>query len=514
MIRRKAKEYSGSSLELGGAADITKHVPMKKLKSMKAVKYIILIILGFILHAGYRFITKPSSHGDIIDISPDDIVNSVAPGNTDNDWEDDQNPFLEDLERESKVKEKLGDHAKQVFDNQRTKNTESVKIEKNSEKHKIVKTDEHTKKENKPKENIEKQSPDNNHPKKEIQTNILDNKLNPRNEIERKDLKQEMEIENRIAQLMDDNQESQKLDHMPVEDYKDPEKPIRKDPEVQQEFQQKAEQIAKVVNSNIKTFVLSEGHHTHDIPAIVTAASQQTFSQIEHLVSSVQYFYPKEDIYVFDLDLTDAQRMKLSAFCNVRLRGFWLNLFPSFIHDLSNFHWRPLIIQTALAEFGHITWINPGFKVSSMAFNDLVHKSEEPGILVIGQNADYSTFAVTHPKMYKYLTVDRTQLFKSPHIEVRAMIIHNTEEVMNNFMKLLSACAVEEQCLSPPGAAPSCRFDVTGREYADCHRYDESAVNIILKNWLGHKSAIFMEKSNFLQPINKYDKANPKICKT
>ncbi|XP_061192952.1 uncharacterized protein LOC133201181 [Saccostrea echinata] len=512
MIRRKAKEYSGSSLELGGAADLTKHVPMKKLKSMKAVKYIILIMLGFILHAGYRFLTKPNSQGDIIDISPDDIVNSEAPSN--NDWEDEKNPFIEELEQESKVREKLGDHAKQVFDSHRTKNTVSVKIEKDSDKHNIVKTDEHMKKQNKPTEKAGKQPPDSYHLNKQIKDNIVEKKFNPRNDNERKDLKKEMEIENQIAKLMDDNQDSQKLDQMPVEDYKDPEKPIQKDPEVQQEFHQKAEQIAQVVNSNIQSFVLSEGHHTHDIPALVTAVSQQTLSQIEHLVTSIQYFYPKEDIYVFDLDLNDDQRLKLSSFCNVRMRGFWLNLFPSFIHDLSNFYWRPLIIQTALAEFGHIAWINPGFKVSSMAFNDLVHKSEEPGILVIGQNADYSTFAVTHPKMYKYLTVDRRELFKSPHIEMRAMIIHNTDEVMNNFMKLLTACAVEEQCLSPPGAASKCRFDVTGREYADCHRYDESAVNIILKNWLGHKSATYMVKSNFLQPINKYDRANPKICRT
>jgi hypothetical protein len=58
MIRRKAREYSGSSLELGGSTEFAKHVPMKKLGSMKALKYVILIALGFVLHSGYRFLTK------------------------------------------------------------------------------------------------------------------------------------------------------------------------------------------------------------------------------------------------------------------------------------------------------------------------------------------------------------------------------------------------------------------------------------------------------------------------
>ena len=58
MIRRKAKEYGVSSLELGGASNVFKHVPIKRRIPMKTVKYLILILLGFILHSGYRFIMK------------------------------------------------------------------------------------------------------------------------------------------------------------------------------------------------------------------------------------------------------------------------------------------------------------------------------------------------------------------------------------------------------------------------------------------------------------------------
>lgn len=58
---------------------------------------------------------------------------------------------------------------------------------------------------------------------------------------------------------------------------------------------------------------------------------------------------------------------------------------------------------------------------------------------------------------------------------------------MNRFMKSLTACMVEEHCLSSFGASVDCTFNVTGREYAHCHHFDESAVNFILKDWLGHK---------------------------
>lgn len=81
---------------------------------------------------------------------------------------------------------------------------------------------------------------------------------------------------------------------------------------------------------------------------------------------------------------------------------------------------------------------------------------------------------------------------------------------MNHLRNILAACAFEECC--PLGASLDCAFDVTGREYAHCHRFDESAVNIIPENWLGHKPLSYMVKSTFIQPINKYDSVNPKMC--
>lgn len=225
-----------------------------------------------------------------------------------NSWDDEETKFAE--ERDSNVKAKLSDHAKKVLENQNAKKIESVKIKQETKKTKTVKNSEEKRQtEGVALESIAKQLRESNHLNKQIKDSVVDVKFHPKNDLERKDLKNEMEIENRIAELMDDEEDSQKADQMAVEDYNDPQKPVRRDPKVQQEFQQKAEQIAKVVHS--KSVVLSEGHHSHDIPAFVTAVSQQTITQVEHLVASIQYFYPQESIYVFDLDLNDNQRKKV-----------------------------------------------------------------------------------------------------------------------------------------------------------------------------------------------------------
>lgn len=58
MIRRKAKEYGGSSLELGGGTNLIKYVPMKRRMSINIFRYLILILLGVIIHAGYKLMVN------------------------------------------------------------------------------------------------------------------------------------------------------------------------------------------------------------------------------------------------------------------------------------------------------------------------------------------------------------------------------------------------------------------------------------------------------------------------
>jgi hypothetical protein len=87
---------------------------------------------------------------------------------------------------------------------------------------------------------------------------------------------------------------------------------------------------------------------------------------------------------------------------------------------------------------------------------------------------------------------DRKKIYDSPHMEIFGLILHNTEELNERFLKLLVACAMEPKCMAPPTAKWTCDFDFSGKLYADCHRYDESAMNIILKNWFNFDNSIIL----------------------
>lgn len=103
------------------------------------------------------------------------------------------------------------------------------------------------------------------------------------------------------------------------------------------------------------------------------------------------------------------------------------------------------------------------------------------------------------------------KLKQDNHLEIKAMIIHNTPEVHEKFMKLFTACAMEESCLAPRGARWQCSFDFTGRKPANCHRYDESAINILLKNMFDFDYSRFSRPSASM--FRMYDKSalTPKL---
>ena len=57
MQRRKGRDVAGS-LELGNAIQFSTHVPVRKFTTLKLFKYLILIILGILIHSMYKRIMQ------------------------------------------------------------------------------------------------------------------------------------------------------------------------------------------------------------------------------------------------------------------------------------------------------------------------------------------------------------------------------------------------------------------------------------------------------------------------
>lgn len=160
-----------------------------------------------------------------------------------------------------------------------------------------------------------------------------------------------------------------------------------------------------------------------------------------------------------------------------------------------------------------MTWINPTSRLIN-TLNALVEKSDKNGILLIGTEEVHSSNAVTSPAMLKYIPTDQKKFKVSSHITMSAMILHNRPEVQDSLMRPWMACAIEQECMAPTGSKWKCYFDFTGLEHAKCHRYDESALNLLLKNRFDYRNSDFyVNKNSYFDHFDTEVVPNPRRCK-
>ncbi|ESO83901.1 hypothetical protein LOTGIDRAFT_168942 [Lottia gigantea] len=230
----------------------------------------------------------------------------------------------------------------------------------------------------------------------------------------------------------------------------------------------------------------SEMHESVELLYFVSAAWTKTFKDVVNLVVSIQNHYPTASIVIYDIGMDSDQKNWLKTVCQVQVKPSFIEVWPPHIRDLENKLWRPIILQMALAHMSHLIWIEPYLVINRQKMNAYIQHSRKFGILFAGQRQKYSTYIVTHPDMYYYLSSDTRKLQRVPHFEINMILLHNTNTIQQRFMKWLVACTIEEWCIAPIGSKRSCDTPnlSSAKYYANCHRYDESAMNILLKSWM------------------------------
>ncbi|OWF39800.1 uncharacterized protein LOC110464597 [Mizuhopecten yessoensis] len=533
MLRKKNHRDPIGSLELGGAVHMTSSFRVKRFSYKKILKYLVLIILGVAIHSIYREIFQ-AHHVEELQQNDTPVQDSIhleeqnvlAPP-------DKQSPQEAPIQREppggrvidndnanrgfhheNSVEEK----AKQI-DNMGFKEHDNNMAQPNEIVHDPVEqnqlfkeTNERIVDENEGLGNFRKEA---NEFPVEVDPGPFEKIVDLEEDVQENlsNIKAEEEIQREIANIMEDAYEDIKLEH-PSE--KHVQEALSHDDVIDVVPPKEIEKMKEAVNK-VEALPLNYHEvvrpHDHGLPNLVTAALKKDVLKLEQLIISVQRFFPNEKMYIYDIDLEPRQHKLLAAMCNVRMRSLMVDVFPPFVKNITNFHWRPLVMHIAVTEFEHITWLNPNMCLkNAKKLLTQVPKAHDTSVFVIGQAAGYTSFAVTHPDMYKFITTDRKKLASVPHIEIYALIMHNTEELRENLMKPLLSCTMNPACLAPHGAGSNCDFDFSGRLYAKCHQYDESAINILLKNWFQFDKAKFMSGNCCFTNYNPNERIRPQIC--
>lgn len=89
---------------------------------------------------------------------------------------------------------------------------------------------------------------------------------------------------------------------------------------------------------------------------------------------------------------------------------------------------------------------------------------------------------MTHPSMFKFLQTELESFHFIHLLDTSKFILYNTRLIHENLMLPWVKCALQEDCIAPPGSKfNGCEMDRRPTFlYSGCHRYEMSAFSILV----------------------------------
>ena len=261
---------------------------------------------------------------------------------------------------------------------------------------------------------------------------------------------------------------------------------------------------------------LAQGRATD--PCLVTGVEPGQGELGLGLVKSAHHFLPATSLLVFDLGLAKYDRDRLEKHCNsttCSLHTFDFAPWPSHLRALHLRAYRPLIIQTVLRDVGSVVWLDPDHRLTTSNLSQWLEAARIEGVVVWQQGEATATTALTHPRMFEFFPGVKYEEYAFQHMaSASVVVLVYTQATHSKLMLPWLRCALTESCINPIGAQDSgcrsensvlfacfhltifARFDKKPQyRYSGCHRYDVSALNLVLGSMFHFSEDRYMRRS-------------------
>ena len=220
----------------------------------------------------------------------------------------------------------------------------------------------------------------------------------------------------------------------------------------------------------------------------VTAISDSHFKEALLMFGSVEHCLPNTTLIVYDLGLSDKNRQYLMKNHHVELRLFPFNNYSHLPHvkNLFSYAWKPIMVQMLVQEYNVILYLDSSIRMKSCDIKpSLSQLLKFPFFDLAPYISHFIEFA--HEGMLKYLQYPKHRRDVA-HINVNlragCWIMWVNDIIRKKLIKPWLDCALHKECIAPEGAP--CRMtSIHDGRYIGCHRYDQSALNVIIAREFG-----------------------------
>ena len=221
---------------------------------------------------------------------------------------------------------------------------------------------------------------------------------------------------------------------------------------------------------------------------VVTAISSNHYNEAQDMIASVQKFLPSTKLILYDLGLSAEQKGKLHQYCNVEVRPFVFEKYPAHTRRLKICVWKPFIIKEVTSEYEVVFWGDSSVRVVGTLFAEKVLSFLLKFPFVAGSTLPLPIVSLTHDGMLQYLnlSLERKQMGRFDHLQAGCWVMWANYLMKTKFVNYWIDCALHQECIAPNGSKRlPCDFKLGDKNkgagvYIGCHRYDQSALAMIL----------------------------------
>ena len=223
---------------------------------------------------------------------------------------------------------------------------------------------------------------------------------------------------------------------------------------------------------------------------VFTAFSSNHSEEALDMIGSVQKYLPHTKIIVYDIGLSTEERGKVAKYCNVELRTFDFAKYPPHVKNIKNYAWRPFMLQELAQEYDVILYGDASLRITGYNIRKALECLLDFPFLAV-KPAPQPIIALTHEKQIEYFNFPPSRKYMAhwKTVQATAWFLLVNDLTREKIIAPWVDCVSHEECVAPHGARKGkCNFTLLEHNdgsYVGCHRFIQSALNIILVREFG-----------------------------
>ncbi|CAL1525839.1 unnamed protein product [Lymnaea stagnalis] len=214
----------------------------------------------------------------------------------------------------------------------------------------------------------------------------------------------------------------------------------------------------------------------------LSASSSNHYDEMQamfHNLHTVVFpILPNITVVLFDIGLTEEQRMRTERNCRCHLLRFPVEKFPPHMKENICYSWKPVIIRATMEKARQILVYQDASIRWSPNIIKVLNRTRTFGLQY--HRSDFISRISLHTmrEMFDYFGESPCAFSPFPEIEANNGMYKNDPFVIHAVLEPWARCALEPSCICPvpPATVVNCNKPVAEPR---CHRFDQSAMGIL-----------------------------------